>query len=165
MRRSLGIGLTHALAVVTISTVPAGCASSGGRAVTGRELVEIDDTWAAAAAEGDLNAAMAYWTEDAVLYPEGHPPVYGRPAIREFMAAGRSAPGRGMAWTPCCAGVSDNGSMAYTLGEGTATVVEDTGATREVSGRYVSIWRKVRGAWRCAVKCWNASPRENRATP
>jgi len=133
--------------------------------MTGRQLVELDETWAAAAATDDLDAVMAYWTDDAVMYPEGLPSLHGKPAIRQFLASRRSKPGYRISWMPSCAGVDERGSMAYTLGEAAATIVDDAGSTRDLNGRYVAIWRRESGQWRCAVKCWNSSPREGTTVP
>jgi ketosteroid isomerase-like protein len=133
--------------------------------MTGRELVELDEAWAATAVRGDVDAIMAFWTEDAVLYPEGQPPLYGKRAIREFIERRHSKPGYRISWTPSCAGIEPFAGMGYTLGEGAVTLVDDAGAATELNGRYVAIWQREDDAWRCAVKCWNSSPRQPPAGP
>lgn len=99
---------------------------------------------------------MAVWTEDAVIYPAGRRPIYGKPAIRDFFEHHGSQAGEPIAWSPTCAGVDPRGTMAYTLGTMAATPVEASGARGQQPGHYVAIWRREDGRWRCAVKCWNA---------
>ena len=108
---------------------------------------------------------MSYWTDNAVMYAPHLAPLYGKQAIRELIEKRRTQPGYRIACTPCCAGIDERGGMAYTLGEGTVTLVDESGAPREHFGRYVSIWRKEEGQWRCAVKSWTPSVRTEPAGP
>lgn len=138
----------------------AGCISTRRGATTGRDLVGLDEQWAAAAEKGDIEKIMGYWTEDAVLYAPNLPPLYGTKAIREMIEGRRTNPAYRIAWTPSCAGVDEHGAMAYTLGRGTVSLVDDSGTLRELRGRYVAIWRKDGGRWRCAVKSWTPTSPE-----
>jgi ketosteroid isomerase-like protein len=153
------------IAVFTPIPMLTGCSTRIVGPISGRQLVELDESWAAAAATDNLDVIMNYWTDDAVLYPEGHLPLYGKLAIREFIERRRSKPGHRISWTPTCAGIDEQGGMAYTLGEGATMVADDSGETTELTGRYVAIWRWDNGHWRCAVKCWNSSPAERAAAP
>jgi ketosteroid isomerase-like protein len=163
MRNLLIDRLRYSPVFIGIAAILGGCASARIAPMTGRELVGLDERWATATVEGDVDRIMTFWSDNATLYPEGHPPVYGKPAIREFIERRQSRPGSRITWTPCCAGIEEGGSMAYTLGEGSASVVDDAGVARELHGRFVAIWRKEGSEWRCTVKCWNASPREHPA--
>jgi ketosteroid isomerase-like protein len=140
-------------AIGAIVATSAGCAAKRTGPMTGRELVEIDDAWAKATADNQLDAAMDYWTEDAVCYLPFVPPLYGKDAIREFIDARPNEPGPRIQWSPGCAGIDEGGSMGYTLGEGKMSLGDDAGI-RNVAGRYVAIWRRDGNHWRCAVKCW-----------
>jgi len=126
--------------------------------MTGRGLVELDESWATVAATNDLAAVMEFWTDDAVMYVPDLPPLHGKSAIREYLESRRAKSGKRISWTPCCAGLDEHGSMAYTLGTGAIPVVNESGADRDHNGRYVAIWRRDDGRWRCAVKCWTPSP-------
>jgi ketosteroid isomerase-like protein len=142
-------------ASLLLALTAAGCVVGRHAPVTGRELVELDEAWAAAAARNDVDAVMAMWTEGAVVYPAGRPPIYGKPGIRDFFEDYYSQTGDPIAWSPTCAGVDPRGTMAYTLGTMAATAGESSGAQGRQPGHYVAIWRRNDGRWRCAVKCWN----------
>jgi ketosteroid isomerase-like protein len=124
--------------------------------MTGRALVELDEAWAATATR-DLDAVMDSWTDDAVMYLPELPPLYGKKAIREFIETQSARSGEAKSWKPCCAGIDERGAMAYTLGEGTIPQAGKPSAGPAREGRYVAIWRRDDGRWRCAFKCWTPS--------
>lgn len=144
--------------VVVAAASFAGCAANRMDAMTGRALVELDESWAAAAAAKDLDAVMEFWTDDAVMYVPDLPALHGKNAIREYLESRRAKSGKRVSWTPCCAGLDERGSMAYTLGTGVIPLVNQSGADHDRNGRYVAIWRRDDARWRCAVKCWTPSP-------
>ena len=41
-------------------------------------LMQTSRDWAAAAASGDLERALAYWTDDAIVLPPDQPAVVGQ---------------------------------------------------------------------------------------
>ena len=135
--------------VVALCLLAAGCASKRGGLMTGRALVEVDDAFAQADAKNS-DAAADFWTEDAAIYLPDVAPVYGKKAVVETWASRRAA------WTPCCAGVDEGGSIGYTLGEGPVPGGNESTPPRK--GRYVAIWRKDEGRWRCALQCWTPAP-------
>lgn len=143
--------------VMCVALISVGCAAKRGDMMTGRGLVELDEAWAVAARDGDVDEIMDFWTESAVLYAPNLPALYGKQAIRDLIEKRRTDPAHRITWTPSCAGIEPGGSMAYTLGEGTVTLADDAGVPREQFGRYVAVWRREPDRWRCAVKCWTPS--------
>lgn len=135
-----------------------GCASHRITSATGRELVEIDEAWAAAESACDIERFKALLAENAVFYPQGHEPLYGSKAILDYVEKRWSSPGIQDTWTPSCAGINDGGTFAYTTGKYTSWDLDDVGGIRMGHGRYISVWQYVEGSWRCAAKCWNSSP-------
>ena len=165
MHRSGLFGVRTTMTMLLASLLATGCISNRARPMTGRGLVELDESWAAAAASDDLDAIMDFWTESAVMYAPNVPPLYGKKAIRELLEHRRSQPDYRITWVPGCAGIDERGSMAYTLGEGTVTLPDESGVAREFGGRYVAIWRNDGDRWRCAVKCWTPAPRTGAKVP
>ena len=145
-------------AVILTLLLFCGCASKRVGPMTGRLLVELDEVWATAAASGNTDAVMDFWTESAVMFVPDLPAFYGKQAIREIID--RRPPGLvyEVSWTPSCAGVDERGSMAYTLGEGQVSSVDESGVLRKHYARYVAIWRQDGDRWRCAVKSWTPMP-------
>lgn len=120
-------------------------------------LLATDREWAQAAGTRDVERIVSYWTDDAVIYAPGEPPVEGKPAIRQFVSASLEVPGFAITWTPMRAEVS--GDIGYTTGTNAVTVPKPEGGTTTVAGRYVTVWRKsADGKWRCVVDSWNSAP-------
>jgi ketosteroid isomerase-like protein len=129
-------------------------------AAESRRLLERDAEWAAAATEGrDVDRIVEFWTEDAVVYPPGMPPVVGRAALRAYVEASLAIPGFSITWTSSEARISPDGRLAYLLSRNAVTVPEESGELTTMRGRAVTIWRlEPDGEWRCAVDIWNEEP-------
>jgi ketosteroid isomerase-like protein len=123
-------------------------------------LLERDAEWAAAATEGrDVERILAFWTEDAIVYPPGLPPVIGKAALRAYLHASLAIPGFSISWISSEAHVSPDGRLGYLVGENAVTLPGATGQLTTTRGRGVTIWRReADGEWRCAVDIWNAEP-------
>jgi uncharacterized protein (TIGR02246 family) len=148
-------------ALVVLWASPA-AAQPAGDAASREALLKTDKEWAQAAATGDVEKIVGYWTEDAVIYSPGEAPVQGKAAIRQYVGGSLKTPGFAITWTPMAAEVSKSGDLGYTTGTNAITIpkAEGTGTTT-LAGRYVTVWRKTGdGQWRCVVDAWTpaASP-------
>ena len=123
-------------------------------------LLERDAQWAAVASEGrDVERMLAYWTDDAVVFPPGLPPVEGKAALREYVRASLQIPGFRIDWASTGVRFSPDGNLAYMFGRNVVTMNGADGAPVTSAGRAVTIWRRdADGEWRCAVDIWNAEP-------
>jgi uncharacterized protein (TIGR02246 family) len=121
-------------------------------------LLERDAEWAALASEGrDVEAILSYWTDDAVVFVPGLPPVSGKDALREYVLNSLNIPGFNISWKSTDVQVSADGSLAYMFGQNKVTMNGPDGAPFTSEGRAVTIWRfEADGEWRCAVDIWNS---------
>jgi uncharacterized protein (TIGR02246 family) len=123
-----------------------------------RAIMEADRAWVTAAGQRDLEKALSYWTEDATLLPPDMPPIKGKPAIREYVAAGFQTPGFSVSWEPGEVTVAENGGMAYQVTTNQFTVPDSTGTLHTSVGKAVVVWRKdADGAWRAVIDTWNGA--------
>lgn len=122
-----------------------------------KRLLERDAQWAAAAAEGrDVERILEFWTDDALVYPPGFPPVAGKAALRAYVHASLAIPGFRITWTSSDVRLSPDGQLAYMLSENIVTAPDPTGHLATSRGRAVTIWRRESdGEWRCSVDIWN----------
>ena len=115
----------------------------------------VNPAWFAAHTAGDADAVAALYADDAVLNIPGAPPVRGRAAIREAIAADIAAvKAAGLANQPGPApefGVS--GDMAWEWS--TFTVTDASGATVD-TGKYVTVYAKRDGKWLIVRDIWNS---------
>lgn len=124
-----------------------------------QRLVERDGEWSRlAATNGDVEAILSFWTDDATLLPPGMPPVVGKPALREYVNGSRSIPGFSIQWTTDQVEVSGDGSLAWILGSNVVEMDGEAGPVRS-EGRVATVWRKEDdGIWRCCLDVWNEGP-------
>jgi ketosteroid isomerase-like protein len=123
-------------------------------------LLAHDARWAALSSQGqDVEAILAFWTDDAQVYPPGMPPVSGKPALRRYVEGALAIPGFHITWTSSEAHLSPDGHLAYLLSTNAVTMPGPDGKPVTTRGRAVTIWRRERdGEWRCAVDMWNDEP-------
>jgi ketosteroid isomerase-like protein len=123
-------------------------------------LMNTSRDWAAATASGDLERALAYWTDDAIVLPPDQPAVVGKAAIRAYVLQAASMPGFSITWEPELAVVSENGDMGYMVERNTVTFDDATGVLQTQCGKAVTVWRRqTDGRWKCVVDTWNGNPR------
>ncbi len=115
-------------------------------------LVKTDRQWAQAVRGSDADRIAAFWTDDAVVYTAGRPPVAGKEALRRFVARNRSIPGFSLSWQVSEAVVSDSGDMGYTLGPYQITVPSGDGDLMTAKGNHICMWRREQGQWRCNLE-------------
>lgn len=106
-------------------------------------------------AKADGEAMGNLYAEDALLMPPGAPAVTGRAAIKTFLgedAAKAKAAGLSIK-NGSVTGSGVDGDTGWI--SGTYTVVDASGATID-SGNYLSIHRRVNGAWPYIRDTWNS---------
>ena len=128
-----------------------GCATYGRHQEALARLIETDRQWAAAAA-GDIDNILTFWTDDAAIYAAGRPPVVGKPAIREYITKARSNPASSIEWTTDEAVVGHLGYLGYTRGPYELTTPGADGKLTTQRGHYICIWRREADVWRCTME-------------
>src|SRR5665213_3852972 len=64
-----------------------------------KTLLARDAQWAEAAVQGkDIDKIISYWSDDAVVIPQGQPIVEGKAAIRAYVANSLQIPGFKIHW-------------------------------------------------------------------
>jgi ketosteroid isomerase-like protein len=64
-----------------------------------RRLLARDAQWAALSSRGlDVEGILAFWTDDAQVFPPGMPPVSGKAALRRYVEGALAIPGFHITW-------------------------------------------------------------------
>ena len=122
-------------------------------------LLQTDTEWAKFAAAGkDIEKIVSYWSDDAIVYPPRASAISGKAAIRGFVSQSLKTPFFSISWKPAQAIVSESGDLGYTMGTNEITSADAQGKVTRVQGRYLTVWRRTGGAWKCVVDFWNESP-------
>lgn len=133
-----------------------GCGETADIESAQNDLLDADRAFAQASVDnGYAEAFRQFLAEDAIQFPEGGEPVYGRDTIYQGM---RGSTGVILTWDPQLAVVSEYGDLGYTWGKYKVTVTNDEGEQSFSYGKYVNVWRKEDGAWNVIADIGNSSP-------
>lgn len=99
----------------------------------------------------NIDAAVAFYAEDAIVQPAGAPLLSGRDAVRgmytEVFGSGAVKAFEG---TPTRIEVAASGDVGYEYGVNRLTLNTPDGEMLDV-GKYLAIWKKIDGEWYAAV--------------
>jgi len=138
--------------------VPA-TASPGNGAATVRPAANpalADSVMAADAARSDsvarlgyLDGMMATLAPDVVYLRGGQPMAFGQLSVRAMLASALPAGAMSFRWQPVRVGVSNDGTVAYTMGIAASSSSAGTQHATIRLDRYIAFWRRQEdGAWR-----------------
>jgi ketosteroid isomerase-like protein len=141
------IGLL-AVAIASIA-LPALAADDAARIRAGTK------SWVESFNAGNAGAAVALYSEDAVLMPPGAPMAHGTAAIKEAIA--REIAGAKKGGVTFALGTGDevgvSGDMAWHAG---AYFVLDKSGKPVETGKYLEAWERKNGKWRIVRDIWNS---------
>ena len=150
LNRSISVALMGAMLGL------AGCASTSSQSDVRAEILRVDADWLRAVRARDVDRAVSYWADDAIVFPPGSPAVSGKAAIREFVVKSFQTPGFSISWKTTTVAVSSSGDIAYTTGTNRVAFSAPDGRQVTVEGKAVEVWRRERdGAWKCVIDIWN----------
>jgi ketosteroid isomerase-like protein len=132
----------------------------GDPATEAERLLKRDAEWAALASEGlDIDRILSYWSDDAVVFAPGLPPIVGNAALRAYVENSFRIPNFKISWKSSEVHFSPDLKLAYMFGENTVAMNGPNGTPITAKGRAITIWRRESdGQWRCAVDIWNEGP-------
>jgi ketosteroid isomerase-like protein len=149
-----------AVAICSIA-LPALAVDDAGRIRAGTK------SWVESFNAGNAGAAVALYSEDAVLMPPGAPMARGTAAIKEAIAKEIAGAKKGGVTFALGTGdeVSVSGDMAWHAG---AYFVMDKSGKPVEAGKYLEAWERKNGKWRIVRDIWNSDggvPAALAATP
>jgi uncharacterized protein (TIGR02246 family) len=119
-------------------------------------ILATDRPWQEAIAARDVERAISFWADDAVVMPAGQPSVTGKEAIRGFVKETFKIPGFGLRWETSSVNLAPHGGLAYALATTTTTFGGPDGKPVSIRGKAATVWRKgPDGRWLCVVDIWN----------
>ena len=119
-------------------------------------ILATDKPWMDAIAAKDVERSISYWSEDAVVMPQGQPAIVGNPALKAWATETLKIPGFNIRWVTTEVKVAPSGDLAYALAKTTTTVNGPDGKPISIPGKAATVWRKgTDGAWKCVVDIFN----------
>lgn len=125
---------------------------------TDADKTEIQDAtraWAVAYNAGDADGVAKLYAEDAAVMPPGHEPVYGRAAIREYIAGDSAAAKAAGVMLTIEHGdsVGISGDVAWHSGPYS---ISDASGAQVDGGSYMEAVQKMDGKWLIVRDIWNS---------
>jgi ketosteroid isomerase-like protein len=120
-------------------------------------LIDLERRFAADVATGGGKAFAAWFAEDAVSLSNGRAPLLGHGAIAAN--ANWDPKTYQLTWTPTAAQMGPSNDMGFTWGHYEGRSRDAQGEPILVTGRYMTIWRKLPdGSWKVALDSSAAEP-------
>ena len=155
--------ITIAVCLLLLGAIPEGTMAAdlqtaGSAADAAAVLLQADSDFDRAVAAGGIEAWVAYFAEDGIMFRAGEV-VRGHAAIREMMAPAFATPGFSLRWKPVRADIGASGDLGYTYGTYENTSPGADGKPEVRTGMYVTIWKlQPDKSWKVAVDLGSPAP-------
>lgn len=139
----------------TLVALAASCAGPSGFSTADQAGIQAQArVWADAVVAGDFDTVVTLYEADAVLLPDGAPPVVGTEALRAFFTAFPDVQKVALHQVE----VNGHGALAYVMGTFRMKLLPP-GASEPIEqfGRYCEIWRRHDGVWLIARDLFHAT--------
>src|SRR5688500_2500614 len=123
-------------------------------------IEELSRRFSAAYVRGDVDAMVAAYTPDAVIFPGNSEMLRGRDAIRGYWTLAPGARITRHVATPT--EIRVEGDHAYDYGVYEAAGERNGQAWGPTLGKYVIVWRRGPEGWRMHLDMWNSRPQPAR---
>jgi len=108
--------------------------------------------WSQSATAKDLDKAVSFYADDAVILPDKAPAVRGQENFRKNWAPLLALPGPGLSWKTGSLEVARSGDIAYETGAYDFITTDKKGKSTDTKGKYVVVWKKQSdGSWKVVV--------------
>ena len=117
---------------------------------------EVSSIYGQALKDGDIEAIVSLYSEDATLMPPDENSVSGISAIREYYSGLMESGFHGM--SSRLLSIEEAPDFAYEAVEFTLYSNPDESMSEDQNGKHILIWKRVNGAWKVHFDIWNMSP-------
>jgi|HubBroStandDraft_6_1064221.scaffolds.fasta_scaffold01567_4 uncharacterized protein (TIGR02246 family) len=105
--------------------------------------------WSKASVARDLDKAVSFYADDAVMFPDKQPKLEGKADIRKGWQQSFEAPGPGLSFATTKVDVAHSADMAWESGTYDFAIADKKGKVTHTIGKYVVVWKKqFDGAWK-----------------
>jgi ketosteroid isomerase-like protein len=135
------------------------------RAADEAAIQNTDAQWAKAAASGDVDATVSYYSDDASLLAPNAPIASDKQSIRAAWAS-LLTPGTSLSWQTTKVGVARSGDLGYVIGVYQMTTKDAQGKPVSDRGKFVEVWKKqADGNWKTVADIFNSDLPAQALTP
>ncbi len=129
----------------------------GEAAADAKALTKLDEEWNKVAMTKDAERTVAFYTDDAIVYPPNEPAAVGRAAAKKVWASYFALPDFAMTWKTTHAEASASGDLGFTTGTYEFSARSADGMPFTEKGKYACVWKKQKdGSWKAVHDIWNS---------
>jgi ketosteroid isomerase-like protein len=123
-------------------------------AAEAKVIRNLEEQWTSALQTKDIDKIMSFFSTDAVMMEPGMPGIVGTQAIRKTQFADTTILWNTYSGNIDIIEVSASGDLAYARGTDRVSLKKPEGLIEDV-GKWVDVWKKIDGEWKCIVNIWN----------
>ncbi len=117
----------------------------------------LDADWVKAAQANQVDAWMAFYSDDAVVLPPNEPTAISKESIRRSVGELLGLPDISVRWEPTKVEVAGSGDLAYLYGTYELSMTGPDGKPVSDQGKVAEVWKKQPdGSWRCNLDTWSS---------
>ncbi|MGA3187887.1 MAG: DUF4440 domain-containing protein [Bryobacteraceae bacterium] len=119
------------------------------READSKAIRDTEAAWVKTAATKNVDAFVAYYTDDGSVLMPNAPIFVGKQAIKDGLKPMMEDPNFTLAFVPNKVEVSKSGDLAFTQGPYKMTFSDMRGQKFDDEGKYLTVWRKLHdGTWK-----------------
>lgn len=120
------------------------------------EIRKADAAWSQAAERKDLDKCVAFYADEASVFPFNAPIANGKDQIKQLWSQLMSKPGFSLRFAPTKVEVSKAHDIAYETGTFDLKLNDSQGNPTNTPGKYVVVWRKESNhEWKAVADIFN----------
>ena len=146
------------LAIVMVMLLGAAAMAQAPAKATAQDLIQADEAFCKASVEKGLDAWVAFFDAEAVIFPADRAFVKGLPAVRSHWEGKKWSPA-GLTWKPLGAEIAASGDLGYTYGTWSFTGKDKEGKSITATGKYLTTWKRQKdGSWKVLADIGSDDP-------
>lgn len=111
--------------------------------------------------DGNIDAVVAAYTDDAKIFPAGKDILHGSEAIQKYWTPPADSKSKLIYHKVTTEEIKIMGNEAYDWGYYEGKTIKSDGTQSEWKGKYVIVWKEVSpGEWKMYLDIWNWMPGE-----
>jgi ketosteroid isomerase-like protein len=127
------------------------------RAADEAAIRKADEDWLKAAQTKQVDAWVAFYSDDAVVLPPNDKLANTKESIRKSISDLVTVPGLSISWRLAKIEAARSGDLGYGYGTYEITMNDAKGKPTTDRGKILEVWRKqADGTWKCIVDTWNS---------
>jgi ketosteroid isomerase-like protein len=152
-----GVMKTKTLVVTLTLGVAAAAVCWAADTKTEQALRDLDAQWSKDAGAKDVDKAVSYYAESAVVMPPNASAATTKESIRSAWKEMLTTPGSAISWKATKVEVAKSGDLACVSGTYEETMTDASGKSVKDHGKYVEVWEKqADGTWKVVADIWNS---------